>query len=348
MTKVALAAASNLTVRSITAYESGSHPPSDETLVILSRVLSFPSTFFQGSDIDVPNVDGASFRALASMTAAQRDMALAAGALAILVSHWIDARFQLPASNVPNMHSLEPEAAAQSLRREWGLGERPIQNMLHLLEANGVRVFSLPRDSESVNAFSVWHGPSPYVFLTTDKSGERGRFDCAHELGHLTLHQKGGPRSRQAEMEADQFASAFLMPQSSVLAVAPRNPTLQTLISLKKRWLVSVGALVHRLRALGMLTEWQYRTLWIEISERGFRKNEPNGISRESSQVLAKVFDLLRKQRVPRDTIARDLCIEMNDLDSLIFVLAVSSIPGGRIGQGSTGPPSRDKLRLLR
>jgi Zn-dependent peptidase ImmA (M78 family) len=87
--------------------------------------------------------------------------------------------------NVPNMHSLEPEVAAQALRAEWGLGERPIQNMLHLLEANGVRVFSLPRDNASVNAFSVWHGAIPYVFLTTDKSGERGRFDCAHELGHL-------------------------------------------------------------------------------------------------------------------------------------------------------------------
>jgi len=347
MTKRALAAATNLTVRSIFAYESGAGSPSEDTVGALSQAVAFPVSFLHAGDIDEPGVDSASFRALASMTAAQRDMALAAGALAIELFRWIDARFHLPPPNIPNMHTLEPEAAAQALRMEWRLGEQSIHNMLHLLEANGVRVFSLPRDSKSVNAFSFWHGEIPCVFLTTDKSGERGRFDCAHELGHLALHQKGGPRSRQAEIEADRFASAFLMPRSSVIATAPRDPSLSTLIRLKKKWQVSVGALVHRLRSVQMLTEWQYRSLWIEISEHGFRRNEPEGIPRETSQVLAKVFGVLRRDGIPRSAVAEELCIEMADLDALIFILTVSAIPGGASGNRRGESTNRHRFRLL-
>src|SRR6266436_9978754 len=96
MTKLALAKASQLTVRSITAYESGAYPPSEDTLAALSQALAFPITFFQAGDIEEPSVDGASFRALACMTASQRDMALAAGALAIQIGRWIDSRYQIP------------------------------------------------------------------------------------------------------------------------------------------------------------------------------------------------------------------------------------------------------------
>jgi Zn-dependent peptidase ImmA (M78 family) len=88
------------------------------------------------------------------------------------------------------------------------------------LEAHGVRVFLLPVDSASVDAFSVWHQETPFVFLNPMKSGERGRMDAAHKLGHLTLHGHGVPRSRQVELEADRFASAFLMP-------AKEKPTLK-------------------------------------------------------------------------------------------------------------------------
>ncbi len=64
------------------------------------------------------------------------------------------------------------------------------------------------------------------MFLSTDKSGERGRFDAAHELGHLVLHgEHEDPRREDeisqrpcAEAEANRFAAAFLMPRSSVLA----------------------------------------------------------------------------------------------------------------------------------
>ena len=41
-----------------------------------------------------------------------------------------------------------------AIRAEWGLSERPISNMIHRLEYQGVRVFSLAEDTADMDAFS--------------------------------------------------------------------------------------------------------------------------------------------------------------------------------------------------
>jgi Zn-dependent peptidase ImmA (M78 family)/DNA-binding XRE family transcriptional regulator len=352
MTKVRLAKEAHLSTRSISAYERGDMPPSETTSALLARVLRFPVAFLSGPDIDEPTPDIASFRALSSMTAAQRDASLAAGALAIELSRWIDERFALPPPNVPDFRGYEPEAAAASLRARWGLGERPVRNMIHVLEAQGVRVFSLTEECVDVDAFSFWKAGTPFVFLNTMKSGERSRFDAAHELGHLVLHRHGGPigndgqQARGVEREADAFASAFLMPRSSILAAAPRLPNVDRLIKLKKTWNVAVSALAHRLRALDMLSEWQYRMLCMEIAQRGFKTTEPDGIPRETSQVLNKVFAVMREEGTSKADVAHQLRLHTFDLEALVFgLVTMTSISGGR-SDGGTSPP-RGQLRLV-
>ena len=60
--------------------------------------------------------------------------------------------------------------------------------------------------------------------MSTAKGGERGRFDAAHELGHLVLHGEYQELNRPAaEQEANRLAAAFLMPRSSVLAQELRD-----------------------------------------------------------------------------------------------------------------------------
>ena len=176
--RVALARESGLGVRSIVYYESGEVVPSDEAVSSLVGTLRFPQAFFFGPDMEELNPRGVSFRALSSMTAAQRDSALAAGAVALEFSKFIEARFELPKPALPDLREFEPETAAQVLRTEWKIGERPIKNVVHLLEAHGARVFSLPVDSASVDAFSAWHDGLPLVLLNTMKSAERGANGC--------------------------------------------------------------------------------------------------------------------------------------------------------------------------
>ncbi len=351
LSKALLSEKSKVSNRSLGYYESGQITPSDETIQSLSETLQFPTSFFFESGVDEIECDSASFRSLSSMTASLRDTALASGTLAVSLENWISGQFDLPKLNLPKLNNLDPETSAEILRVEWGIGQRPIRNIMHLAEANGIRVFSLPIDSASVDAFSVWHNKTPFIFLNPMKSGERGRMDVGHETGHLCMHRKGIPRSRQAELEADRFASAFLMPAKDVLANVPRNLTLNTIQKLKKRYKVSAIALVVRLRHLDVLTEWQYRSFCIELSQTGQRKKEKNGIPREDSQVLGKVFGVLRSEGISRNSIARKLCITPTELNSLIAGLIMSAVPersdNNEFLDKSSEFPDKPKLTLV-
>src|ERR1700730_135874 len=85
-----LAAAIGVTTRAQTAYEAGEYPPGDDVLERIARFLEFPLAFFFGDDLEEPEAEGASFRSMKRMTAAQRHAALAAGALALELSKWVE------------------------------------------------------------------------------------------------------------------------------------------------------------------------------------------------------------------------------------------------------------------
>jgi Zn-dependent peptidase ImmA (M78 family) len=295
--------------------------PSDDNVAKLSKALTFPYDFFFGPDIDELSDETASFRSLSAMTAKERDAALAAGSLAYLFSDWVEQRFHLPAPDLINMATEEPEAAARSLRQKWLLGEQPVKNMVHLLEAKGVRVFSLSENTRTVDAFSAWRVYRSYVFLNMKKTPEHSRFDAAHELGHLVLHKHGGPHGRKAEEEADRFAASFLMPSSDVQAILPRVTTLNQIIQAKKRWSVSVAALNYRLHKLGITSDWQYRTFCVQLTERGFREKEPYGIKYEQSIAWQKVFTELWKERITKKDVAKALSIPYEEVSNLLLGL---------------------------
>jgi Zn-dependent peptidase ImmA (M78 family) len=171
-------------------------------------------------------------------------------------------------------HETDPEYAAHSLRQFWRIGLRPIGNLMGLLETNGLRIFSLSENTASVNAFSFWRDTKPYIFLNNFKRAESSIFDAAHELGHLTMHKHGDPKeTRSAEREANSFASAFLMPANDVRSAVPRRITIDVVLKIKKRWRVSAMAMAYRLNSLRLLSDWQYKSICIELGNRGCEFN---------------------------------------------------------------------------
>jgi Zn-dependent peptidase ImmA (M78 family)/DNA-binding XRE family transcriptional regulator len=349
LTKQKLAAAADVSPRILNLWEAGDREPSEQTLNGIAAALRFPVEFFLGDDVEEPLIDGVSFRSLSTMTARQRDQARGSAAIALLLDDWIRSRFDLPDPAVPRFDSSNPELVAEGVRQVWGLGERPIANMVHLLEAHGVRVFSLVQECAEVDAFSFWRDGAPYVFLNSMKTAERSRMDAAHELGHLVMHVHGQPSGRRAEDEAQAFASALLMPRRSVLATAPRGATATQIVSAKKRWNVAAMALAHRMHKLGLLTEWQARSAYIQLGRMGYRAGEPGGLERETSQVLAKVFAALKDEGVARRDVARELSIPVDELNRSIFGLTLAS-DGGRVRiRAADQPPSSrpPQLRVI-
>jgi Zn-dependent peptidase ImmA (M78 family) len=345
MTLASLAASSNISIRSITAFENGHKRPSRDSVLALARALELPPDFFAGPPIDEIPIESVSFRALSKMTALDRDAALGAGRCALLINEWIEDRFRLPPVNVPTLPPLDAEQAAERVRSLWGLGEAPVSNMIHLLEANGVRVFSLATDCRSVDAFSMWHDGKPFIFLNTTKSGERSRFDAAHELAHLVLHAAHRtPQGGDAEDEAQKFASAFLMPRAGIIAQALYDPTPDQVIRAKRRWKVAAVALAYRLHDVGLLSDWKYRMNVKALSQLGYRRAEPGGISQESSQLLLKVFRSLKDEDKGLRVLAEDLGLTAEELSRHVFGLVPTVIDGG----AEPSPSVRPSLELLK
>lgn len=326
LTAKGLAAQAGVSPLTIARLEKGENQPDDETIRKIADVLAYPVKFFYGEELDTINASSVSFRALSKMTAKQRDAALSSGSLGLMLFDWVEERFSLPEPNLLDLkYETDPEGAAQALRQHWNLGEKPVGSMIRLLEANGVRVLSLSEDTAAVDAFSFWRGCTPYVFLNTFKTAERSIMDAAHELGHLVLHAHGGVHgSRQVEREANSFASAFLMPRGDVRSRVPRFIKSETILKAKRRWRVSAMAMTYRLHTLQLISDWQYKSLCMELARRGYRSGEPDGIEREVSAVWKKVLSHLWAERTTKDDIADALGVPLDEIEGLIYGLAAA------------------------
>lgn len=331
---------SGLSTKTLSSYENDHHEPGEANLLRLAEALQVTPSFLTADDLDEIPLDAVSFRAFSKMTARTRDRGLASARIALLLDEWIKERFNLPQPDVPSLTGRDPEIAAQEVRARWGLGEQPIRNVIHLLEAHGVRVFSLTQDNRELDAFcTTWH-KKPYIFLATNKSAERGRFNAAHELGHLVLHGEDHiPHGQASEDEANRFAASLLMPRSSVLAQGLRNAPADRLLQAKKKWGVAAMAMAHRANEMGLMSEWSYRTACVDLSRMGYRRGEPGGLPKESSQLLTKVVQQLAANGIGIKDVATDIGVTPAEVRAHMFGLAPTSIAGGgRTAQASSRP----------
>lgn len=128
--------------------------------------------------------------------------------------------------------------------------------------------------------------------------GDRQRFTVAHELGHLGLHASWGPprdadEASRFEREANRFAGAFLAPADAILEdlrYEGGRVTLRTLAVLKERWGVAIKALVMRCRSLGVIDDDHARSLYKQISSRGWNRSEPVQVPNETAVWLEKAI----------------------------------------------------------
>lgn len=332
-----LATETGLSRMSLSAYENQRQDPASQTLAALAGALGVAEAFLTADDLDEIPLESVSFRALSKMTARTRDRGLSSGRIAILINEWLEDRFALPDPDVPSLTGRNPELAAQEVRARWGLGEQPIGNTVHLLEAHGIRVFSLTDDTKDLDAYCLnWHG-QPFILLSREKSGERRRFNAAHELGHLVLHGEDKiPNGPDAEAEANQFAAAFLMPRAGVLAQGLTNASVHQVLEAKKRWSVAAMAMAHRANELGLMTEWAYRTVCVDLSRLGYRRCEPHGIPHEPSMLLTKVMQQLRENQSGLATIAADLGLTSAEVQAYMMGLT-PLVVGGPSGSRTAG-----------
>jgi Zn-dependent peptidase ImmA (M78 family)/transcriptional regulator with XRE-family HTH domain len=269
----------------LSQIEAGKLRPTTATIDSLAAALDVPPAFFsaQWPGDETP---ATFFRDLRATTVRDRRRARAQALLLGDLIAALEQHVRLPDVSVPTVPAArgatrdEIEQAASLVRQSWRLGDGPIPHVVRALERNGVVVARLTLGNVAVDAFSTRAASRPLVLLTDDKDDNyvRSRFDAAHELGHLAMHQMEEPGSKEVERQAQDFAAAFLLPETIAREELP--PRLDAagwsrLAEMKRTWGISMGALLFRARALRTVSLDAYQSAMRYMSSRGWRTQEP-------------------------------------------------------------------------
>jgi len=301
LTITELAKKIGVTRQAVSQYELGHRTPNGEIIRKIYDILEFPYAFYTNPvKTDINN--NVLYRSLVNTKRQIRDMMDIRFKWLKKIYLYLENYIEFPEVNLPNIDQEDNyseqkiENLAKELRDFWGIGLGPIKNLTRLLEKNGFIISRSAINKDiGIDACSEWHLKRPFVYLLSNKdSAVRSRFDLAHELGHIILHTETDIQSlnkselKKVEKEAYRFASAFLLPEDS-FPNEVLTTSLEHLISLKERWLVSIAAIVYRCDELKIFSKDQTLYIRKKLSRKRMRKSEPlDDIIKSENPVLLK------------------------------------------------------------
>lgn len=271
--------------QAIHQLEGGHRVPADEMVEALAAALHVEPQFFSRTvTSDIAQRD-CNFRKLESTSVREMEQVIAHGALLAELLTFLEHEVEFPAPNFPRLRVSvldQIESVAERVRLHWKLtDDEPIVSTIRAAEHAGAIVVRFLGVSPEIDALSICGARPLIIRSSSKKSPTRLRFDIAHEIGHLVLHQDGVSANDHgiAEDQANRFASAFLLPRKPFMREFPRaGRRLDWLgiFSMKRRWSVSAAAILRRARDLELIDAAQYRSGNIYISKQGFKRKEPH------------------------------------------------------------------------
>jgi len=275
--------------------------PSDATISALASTLAVLPTFFATTIKNSIKVEHGHFRKLQTTPVSVTHEVLAYCTIFELLIRKLEEYAEFPTKNIPSLHAdtgEEAEVAADRCRAHWSLGiNDPISSITRAAENNGVIVALFDHLSSKVDAFSLGRARPIIVRITRKESLFRQRFDIAHELGHLVMHEGMQTGDHASESLANRFASAILLPRYAFLRDFPRRGRIDwhRVFDLKLKWGVSAAAIIRRALDLGVIGEVEYRRANIHLANTGQKRVEPydTDYSTEEPEVLRKAVTLI-------------------------------------------------------
>lgn len=159
----------------------------------------------------------------------------------------------------------DAEALAHRVRGILGLGERPGQTLLRVLEeVCKVKVFHLAFEPTGSAASTLSSRFGAAVLLNSNNVRWRRNFDLAHELFHLltwrifrqAVSTESAEPTEKEESLASCFASVLLMPQEAILAAVNTAKAgraklgFDDLFEVARQFDVSIEALLWRMKSV--------------------------------------------------------------------------------------------------
>lgn len=307
----------NVTKQAVLQYEKGEIKPKSQTEFDIITTLRFPQEFFYQKEFQGLKVENTFFRALSSTKKIDLQTQETKTFFIVVIYNFLKNYFKLPILNIPRIQTSDYEKdidkIASEVRNYWNLADQSIDNMVSLLEKNGIIVSTLNVDNQKIDAFTQAHivnNEEQYcVILSNDKQSlARRNFDAAHELGHILLHNRNiknindltDEESKDLEKEANNFAAALLLPKDAFLKDLKFPKSLEHYKELKAKWRVSIAAMIMRARQLQKIDNEEYLELMKQMSYKKWRTTEPLDKEWKLQEVILfkKCIDMLKSYNV--------------------------------------------------
>ena len=287
-----------VTQATLSRFEKGVLTVTPEFVSKIAQALNYPATFFE-KDIRIAGETSLFYRKRASMTV--RDLSILESKISIL-SKSIDEMLEsinIPELRIPSVEPTvdnSPQEIAYKIRNYLGVPAGPIDNIVSLLEKNGVIVMFLDVDDmdkfDGLTMFTT--NQAPVIWINRNIPNDRKRFSLAHEFGHLVMHLRSENLEKpedQKEIEANEFAGEFLMPESQCKEDL-YNLKYKDLGMKKYYWKVSKAAIIYRAKELKCISEQTSRYLYVTLGRYGERKTESVQVPIDNPKIVNRMFDL--------------------------------------------------------
>jgi len=270
--------------QAIHKYEKGDALPDSQMMSLLCNALGVRPDYFtqetavELGDINFRKIEKLPFRNQETIIERTREFLSRYIELEELIG--IDDAFQNPIDILSIASEKDVRKAANDLRKKWNLFDKPIGNVVELLEDNHIKVLEMEADDE-FDGLQTWikerNIPVIVLNIAKLKSSDRKRFTALHELGHLLL-PLDGISEKMAEKYCHAFAGEMLFPESAQLKELGLKRTkfsIQELGIIKQQYGISIQAIVYRAYSLNIISESYYKYFFQYINQMGWKREEP-------------------------------------------------------------------------
>ena len=295
LSQLRLAEFSGVKNASISKYEAGVLPITENALDRLAATLDYPRTFFTRST-HLAGLGGGAFWHRKQQQMPVKTL-YRAHAIAEIRRLEVMTMMEILGTEFPaipeypvEMFDDDPAKIARSVRNKMNVPPGPIFSLINVLEQRGCVVIAHDFKSRQIDGFSQNTGVGPcFIHINADLPSDRARWTLAHELGHAVMHMDTIIEPKLAEAQADLFAAEFLTPAHEIRHMLD-GLTFPKLAGLKRKWKVSMQALIMRAFQLGSISARQRATMFKRLSAAGYRTREPETLDppMEHPTVLSK------------------------------------------------------------
>lgn len=295
MTIADVAEKTGISKQAISQFENKKSEPKLENLIKFIALFKFPRDYFYEEQKAEIFLGDTYFRSLASTTKKERISQIERIKILAAIYQVLSENIQFPKLNIlkiPNketdIEDIDLENLAMQVRQKWGLKDESINNIIDVMEQNGIIISSVLSKKGNIDAYSqvqkINGKELVMIVLGSDKESLfRRNFSAAHELGHILLDdffdidEMSKLEYRDMENIMNKFAGALLIPKDNYIRDlnTSSKTDLSYYIQLKKKYRVSAAALIVRARQLEEITTNQYQYLMKRLSQKGYRICEP-------------------------------------------------------------------------